>query len=62
MYNTSLENLKERGQFVKLGIYGDNIKIDFKEVWYEDAEWIRLALDKLQWRGLVNMLMNVWIS
>jgi len=28
----------------------------------DDVDWINLAQDKVQWRDLVNIVMNLWVS
>jgi hypothetical protein len=35
-----------------------NIRMDFKEVWFQGLEWIHLAQDRAQWWVLVNMVMK----
>jgi hypothetical protein len=35
----------------------DNIKMNFKEIGYEDVDWIHLAQDGVQWWALVNIIM-----
>jgi hypothetical protein len=37
----------------------DNIKMDVRVEW--DMDWIDLAQDRDQWRGLVNTLINLWV-
>jgi hypothetical protein len=37
----------------------DNIKLYLKEVGCDDVDWIHLAQDKVQWRFLVNAVMNL---
>ena len=37
--------------------WGDNIKVDVKEVGCGDVDWIELAQDKGRWRALVNAVM-----
>ncbi|KAJ4435309.1 hypothetical protein ANN_17919 [Periplaneta americana] len=37
----------------------DNIKMDLREVAYEDREWINLAQDRDQWRTYVRAVMNI---
>jgi hypothetical protein len=32
----------------------DNIKVDLREIGWDDMYWIDLALDRGQWRTLVN--------
>jgi hypothetical protein len=39
----------------------DNIKIDLREIGWEDMDWIDLAQDRDQWRVLVNTVMNLWV-
>jgi hypothetical protein len=36
----------------------DNIKMDIREVGWEDMNWIELAQDRDRWRALVNAGMN----
>jgi hypothetical protein len=36
----------------------DNIKIDLREIGWDGMNWIDLALDRDQWRALVNTVMN----
>jgi hypothetical protein len=37
----------------------DNIKLDLTEIGIGGADWIRLAQDRVQWRALVNTVMNL---
>jgi hypothetical protein len=37
----------------------DNIKMDLREIWFGDVDWIHLAQDRDRWRGLVNTVMNL---
>jgi hypothetical protein len=37
----------------------DNIKLDLREMRVDGANWIRLAQNGVQWRGFVNMVMNL---
>jgi len=32
--------------------------MDPKEIWWEGMEWIHLAYDRYQWRGLVKTIMD----
>jgi hypothetical protein len=37
----------------------DNIKMNLREMEWDDMDWIDLAQDKDQWRDLVNTVMNL---
>jgi hypothetical protein len=37
----------------------DNIKIDPREIGWDDMDWIDVAQDRDQWRALVNTVMNL---
>jgi hypothetical protein len=37
----------------------DNIKMDLREIKWDDMDWIDLAQDKDHWRALVNTVMNL---
>ncbi|KAJ4442184.1 hypothetical protein ANN_12050 [Periplaneta americana] len=39
----------------------DNIKMDLREVGYDDREWINLAQDRDRWRAYVRVAMNLWV-
>jgi transcription termination factor 2 len=39
----------------------DNIKMDLREIGFEDVDWIHLAQDRDRWQALVNMVMNLWV-
>jgi hypothetical protein len=39
--------------------WGDNIKMDLREIGIDGANWIRLAWDRGQWRTFVNTVMNL---
>jgi hypothetical protein len=45
------ENLKGRRD--------DNIRMDLREIGWEDVDWTPLAQDKDQWRAVVNTVMNL---
>jgi hypothetical protein len=40
----------------------DNIKMDLKEIGIEEANWIQLAQDGVQWRTCVNTVMNLRVQ
>jgi hypothetical protein len=35
-----------------------NIKMDLREIGWDDMDWIRLAQDRDQWRAFVNSVIN----
>jgi hypothetical protein len=37
----------------------DNIRIDLGEIVSENVDWIRLIQNRVQWRGIVNTVMNL---
>jgi hypothetical protein len=37
----------------------DNIKMDLREIGWDDMGWIDLAQDRNQWRALVRKVMNL---
>jgi hypothetical protein len=37
----------------------DNIKMDLGEIGWAGMDWIEMAQDRDQWRGLVNTVMNL---
>jgi hypothetical protein len=37
----------------------DNIKMDLREIGIDEANWIRLAQDRVQWWAFVNTVMNL---
>jgi hypothetical protein len=39
----------------------DNIKMDLGEVGWGGVDWIGLAQDKDNWRGLTNAVINNWV-
>jgi hypothetical protein len=41
--------------------WGDNIKIDLREIVWGSTDWIDLAQDRGQWRAVVNVVMNLWV-
>jgi hypothetical protein len=40
----------------------DNIKMDLREIGWDDIDWIDLAQDRDQWRALVNTVINLRVS
>jgi hypothetical protein len=41
--------------------WGDNIKMDLREIGWDVMDWIRLAQDRDHWRALVNTAMKRWV-
>jgi hypothetical protein len=37
----------------------DNIRIDLREIGWDDMDWIDLAENRDRWRALVNTVMNL---
>jgi hypothetical protein len=37
----------------------NNIKLDFREIGIDGANWIQLAQDRVQWWACVNTVMNL---
>jgi hypothetical protein len=37
----------------------DNVRMDLREIGWGGMDWINLAQDRDQWRGLVNTVMNL---
>jgi hypothetical protein len=37
----------------------DNIKMDLREIGFSGANWIRLAQDRVRWRGFVSTVMSL---
>jgi hypothetical protein len=37
----------------------DNIKMDLREIGWDDVDWIHLAQDRDQWRALVNTVLSL---
>jgi len=40
-------------------MWDDNIKMYLKETRCEDVKWLHLDQEMIQWRGLVNAVMNL---
>jgi hypothetical protein len=39
----------------------DNIKMNPREIGFNEANWIRLAQDRAQWLAFVNTVMNLQV-
>jgi predicted membrane protein len=39
-----------------------NIKMDLREIEWDDVDWIDMSQDRDQWRALVNTVLNLSIS
>jgi hypothetical protein len=37
----------------------DNIKMDFREIYIDGENWIRLAQDRVRWRAFMNTVVNL---
>jgi hypothetical protein len=40
----------------------DNIKMDFREMGWENMEWIHLSQERDMWRAVVNAVMNLRVQ
>jgi hypothetical protein len=40
----------------------DIIKMDLREIGIDEANWIRLAQDRVRWRAFVNTVVNLWAT
>jgi hypothetical protein len=45
---------------MKRAIYA--IKMHFREMEYEDRDWIQLVQGRVQWQSSVNTIINHWVS
>jgi hypothetical protein len=39
----------------------DDIKMDLREIGWNNMDWIDLAQDRDSWKALVDTIMNVWV-
>jgi hypothetical protein len=39
----------------------DGIRMDLREIGWEDGEWVQLAQDRGQWWAVVNVVMNLQV-
>jgi hypothetical protein len=37
----------------------DNIKMDLREMGWDEADWMDIAQDRVKWRALVNTVLNL---
>jgi hypothetical protein len=37
----------------------DNMKMDLREIGWDEVDWMDMAQDRDQWRALVNMVLNL---
>jgi hypothetical protein len=52
------ENLEGRNHAEDLGVDGDNIRIDLREVEWESVDWMHLAQDRDKLWAFLNMVIN----
>jgi hypothetical protein len=58
-----LENLKVMRPFGRpRHRWGDNIRMEIREIGWEAVDWIHLARDTDQWRAVVNTVMSFRIQ
>jgi hypothetical protein len=41
------------------GRWKDGMRMDLREIGWEDGEWVQLAQDRGQWQTVVNVVMNL---
>jgi len=41
--------------------WNNNIKTDFQEVEWDSMDWVHVAQDRNTWRGLVHVVVNLWV-
>jgi hypothetical protein len=59
-YTILVGNLEEKrplGRPIRRWV--DSIKIDLREIEWDDVDWIDMAQDRDQWRTLVNTILNL---
>jgi hypothetical protein len=39
----------------------DNIEMDLREIGWDGVDWNDMALDRYQWRALVNSVLNLGV-
>jgi hypothetical protein len=57
--NVTIKIYKNIVLLVFYGWWEDNIKLDLREIGIDEANWIQLAQDRVQWRTFVNTVMNL---
>jgi hypothetical protein len=35
--------------------------MDLREIGWDGVDWIDIAQDRVQWRALVNTVLNLWV-
>jgi len=53
-----VEELKGREHLKNLGVDGNNIRMDLREIGWKDMDWMYLDQDRDQWRALMNTEIN----
>jgi hypothetical protein len=55
-YDVLVEKRKVRGHLEDLGV--DYIRMDLRDIMWEEVEWLHLAQDRDHWLALVKAVMN----
>jgi hypothetical protein len=42
-------------------MWEDNIKMHLREIGIDEANWIQVAQDRVQWQAFVSTVMNLWV-
>jgi hypothetical protein len=62
-YNILVEKTERKGPLGRPRlIWENNIIIDLKKIGWEVADCIYVALDRVQWRGVVNKIMHLRVA
>jgi hypothetical protein len=55
----SVGQTEEERPLGNLDVDGNVIKINFREIWWDDVDWVILIRDKEKWRAVVITVMNL---
>jgi hypothetical protein len=60
-YNILVGRPEGRRPLGRPGRRWEDIKMDLREIGFQDVDWIHWAQDRDRWRALVNTVMNPWV-
>jgi 23S rRNA A1618 N6-methylase RlmF len=55
-----LENLKGR-ELVRPRRRWNGIRMDLREIGWEGVDWMHVAQDRKQWRGVTKTVLDIWV-